>query len=191
MSHKKHGAGKEFKIPVETERNEPEPIVKDNEADIISALKIENEKLKSEIAEVKDKHLRLFADFENSKKRQLRIFDDMVSAAQDGTILKILEIIDNFERAILSHEKDADPKAILQGVRLIHKQLLDLISAQGYEQICPDGECFDPNYHEAITALPSESEENTVIDTIQKGYKRADRLIRPAKVIVSKGSEKE
>ena len=150
------------------------------------------EKMENEKEDLNQKYLRLLAEFDNYKKRQSRIFSEMVSAAQDALILKMLDVLDNFERALESSEGPPDPDSIVEGVHLIYKQMLDLLSSENIEVICPNGECFDPNLHEAITALHGNVDEDIVTEVIQKGYRKGDRLVRPAKVIVTKPkTEKE
>ncbi len=147
--------------------------------------------LQEQNADLEDRYVRLAAEFDNYKKRQSRIFSEMVSAAQDALILKILDVLDNFERALESKEGPPDTDSIIQGVHLIYKQMLDLLSSENIEVICPNGECFDPNLHEAVTALHGNVDEDTVTEVIQKGYRKGDRLVRPAKVVVTKPKNEE
>ncbi len=143
------------------------------------------EKYKQEAQEYKDKYLRLAAEYDNYRKRQARIFDEMVSAAQDGLLHQILSILDNFERAMESTKGNVDKKTVIEGIELIYKQLQDMLEAEKITEICPVGECFDPNVHEAVSVIPCDEDEK-VVEVIQKGYRRGDRLVRPARVIVGK-----
>jgi len=177
-AEKKQNKNKEDEsIPIQTE-NENE----DSEQD-----KIDN--LREKVEEYQDKYLKLAAEFENYKKRQSRIFDEMVNASRDSMILKILDILDNFERAIESKEQEYDVDSILEGLHLIHKQILSMLADENIVEICPEGEEFDPNFHEAISAIISDYDENKITNVIQKGYICNERLIRPAKVVVSKGKK--
>jgi len=137
-------------------------------------------------AEFEDKYLRVAAEFENFKKRQNRIFDEMISSAQDALLYRILGILDNFERALEHTNEPVDSEAVIEGIELIHKQMQDLLVAESIEEIYPMGECFDPNVHEAVCVMPSDEDEEKVLEVIQKGYKRGNRLVRPAKVVVGK-----
>lgn len=149
------------------------------------------EALETENAEIRDKYLRLAAEFDNYKKRQSRLFGEMVDAAQDATILKILDILDNFERAIEANKDKSDPQKIIDGLHLIHKQILDMLELQGIEAICPEAGVFDPKLHEAVGSLPSDSAENSIIGVVCKGYRRGDRLLRPARVLVASPKSNE
>lgn len=146
------------------------------------------EEYRAEAEDYKDKYLRLAADFDNYKKRQSRVFDEMVSLAQDALLHRILSILDNFERALESTKGEVDKEKIIEGVELIYKQLQDMLEAEKITEICPLGECFDPNIHEAVIAVPCD-EVDKVVEVLQKGYKRGDRLVRPAKVIVGKAKD--
>lgn len=160
----------------------------DNNIDLtdeMEKLNEEIERLSGENTELEDKYIRLAAEFDNYRKRQSRIFKEMVDSARDDLVLKFLEIIDNFERAIDSGDVPHDGDTVIEGVHLIYKQLLDMLETEDIEQICPKGEPFDPHLHEAISYLPGEAEDNTVMDVVQKGYRCGDRLIRPAKVVVA------
>lgn len=148
------------------------------------------EKYRLEAQEYKDKYLRLAAEYDNYRKRQARIFDEMVSAAQDGLLHQILSILDNFERAMESTKGDVDKKTVIEGIELIYKQLQDMLEAENITEICPVGECFDPNVHEAVSVIPCDEDEK-VVEVIQKGYRRGDRLVRPARVIVGKSQNGE
>lgn len=150
----------------------------------------ELEKVKKEVEEYKEKYLRLAAEFDNYKKRQSRIFDEMVSASQDALLHRILGILDNFERALESTKGEVSKESVIEGVELIYKQLQDLLEAEKITEICPTGEAFDPNVHEAVSVIPCDEDEK-IVEVIQKGYKRGERLVRPAKVVVGKSHKTE
>jgi len=158
---------------------------------IVERLQKEVETLSEKNAELEDRYLRIAAEFDNYKKRQKRIFGEMVDAAHDALILKILDILDNFERAIESSEKPLDPDGVIEGVELIYSQMLDMLASENIESICPEGECFDPNVHEAVSVVPCDKEEGRVLDVVRKGYRKGDRLIRPARVVVSAPKSEE
>ncbi len=169
---------------------EPDPEIRETEGVEDDNILAEIEEYRKEAEEYKDKYLRLAAEFDNYKKRQNRIFDEMVSAAQDALLHRVLSILDNFERALESMKDEVDKETVIEGVELIYKQLQDLLEAEKIIEICPVGECFDPNVHEAVSVIPCEEDEK-VVEVIQKGYKRGDRLVRPARVIVGKTQDEE
>jgi molecular chaperone GrpE len=156
----------------------------------IEKLNAQIEEYRAEAEDYKDKYLRLAAEFDNYKKRQNRVFDEMVSLAQDALLHRILSILDNFERALESTKDDVDRDTVIEGVELIHKQLLDMLEAEKVTEICPLGECFDPNVHEAVSVIPCDDDDK-VVEVLQKGYKRGERLVRPARVIVGKAKDSD
>lgn len=140
-------------------------------------------RLREELQRERDMHLRTLADFDNYRKRVER---DRASSAQTGKreiILSLLNVVDNFERA-LSHA-DNEPSALVEGLRAIYKQLLGILEAQGVTAFSSLGEPFDPNRHEAISAVASdEHESGMVYDEFQRGYMWGNELLRPARVRV-------
>jgi molecular chaperone GrpE len=135
-----------------------------------------------------DKLLRLQADFDNARKRWERDRNEFVRFANEDLICDILTIVDELERSVeLSQEKHEDHTAFLKGVGMILGHLHDLLKKNGVCCINAKGKCFDPNYHEALMQVENdEFPENTVVDEMQKGYTLNDRVIRTAKVQVSK-----
>ncbi len=151
----------------------------------IQSLHDEVVSLQTEKERLNEAYLRLAAEYDNYKKRQTKNFGEMVSAARDALILKILEVLDNFERAIERSEEPLSQESLIEGIQLIHKQFSDLLKSESISTVCEVGDEFDPALHEAVALLPSDCAENTVVGILQKGYRCGDRLIRPAKVIVS------
>jgi molecular chaperone GrpE len=134
--------------------------------------------------EVDDRLLRLAADFENFKKRATRERLEYVAFANERLVKDLLPILDDLERALEAAAEHQEAK-LEEGVRLVHRSLAHLLEREGLKQIATDG-TFDPHVHEALLAQPSEEHESgDVLDVIQKGYKLGDRVIRPARVIVS------
>jgi len=129
-------------------------------------------------------YLRALADFDNYRRRMER---DQATAASSGKreiILALLEVLDGFELA-LQHEKDA-PSSLSEGIRAIYRRLLTLLEQQKVEPIRSLGEAFDPRIHEAIDSSPSDQyQPGTVIEEVQRGYRRGDDLLRPARVRVA------
>ena len=146
------------------------------------------EELQIRVAELEDKLLRNMAEFENYKKRTARQFDEMVRSANDRIVVEILEIIDNFERAMEHSDKDANSDAFRKGIELIYNQLLSLLGKYEIEAIDAVGKTFDPNLHEAMMQVESDEHDDGVVAMeIVRGYKQGERIIRHSKVGVSKG----
>ena len=145
----------------------------------------ETERLKEELHREHDKYLRLFADFENYRRRVERDRANVAQAGKKELILSLLAVIDNFERA-LEHLDEA-PESISTGIRGIQKQLLNLLEAEGVTSFESKGEKFDPTRHEAIATVEDEDlEPETVFDELQRGYLLGKELLRPARVRVVK-----
>ncbi len=134
-----------------------------------------------------DKLLRLHAEFENFKKRNLKEKEQFLKFANQGLIYELINILDNFERAFEQASKMNDFKSLHQGVEMILKQIHQLLEKNGVKSIECLGKTFDPVQQEAIAHIETDKyPENTVIEQVQKGYLIEDRLIRPAVVKVSK-----
>jgi molecular chaperone GrpE len=134
--------------------------------------------------EVDDRLLRLAADFENYKKRAARERLEYLALANERLVKDLLPILDDLERALEAAAEHEEAK-LEEGVRLVHRSLAQLLEREGLKQIETEG-VFDPHVHEALLTQPSEQHESgDVLDVIQKGYKLGDRVIRPARVIVS------
>ncbi len=148
--------------------------------------------LKEQLAAETDRLLRLSAEFENYKKRKQREIDEFKKFANETIFRQMLPVVDNLERAIASVETNSDEGALLEGVKLIHKEVLKLLEMFSVKVVTAGNEPFDPNFHQAVTRLETdEFPENTVTTVLQNGYLLHDRLIRPAMVVVSKRVENE
>jgi len=149
-------------------------------------LKLKEEADKSR--EYWDKLLRLQADFENSRKRMERDRQDYAKFANEGIILELLNILDDLERAVnLAESKHQDLTSFLKGVEMILAHLYEMLKEYGVKPIEAQGKIFDPNFHEALMQTEDKNlPENTVAEELQKGYLLNDRVIRTAKVKVSK-----
>jgi len=150
-------------------------------------------KLKKEAGEAKeywDRLLRLQADFDNTRKRLEKEKQDFVKFANEGIILELLNILDDLERTVeLAQSKHQDLPVFLKGVEMILAHLYEMLKEYGVKPIEAQGKLFDPHYHEALMqAEDIDVPEHTVIEELQKGYLLNDRIIRTAKVKVSKKS---
>lgn len=151
-------------------------------------VKKELEEKKMELAELKDKYLRLFAEFDNFKKRTNKEKLDLMKTASQNIIEVLLPVLDDFDRAKKSADDENSPEVFSEGVSMVYVKLFSLLKAKGLEQMLTDGEAFDPELHEAITEIPAPNEElkGKIVDTIEKGYTLQDKIIRHAKVVVGK-----
>lgn len=141
---------------------------------------------KAEIAELKDKYLRLYADFENFRRRTAKEKLEMISGAGADMVKIILPIVDDFERAKVSFDSSTDVEALKEGVDLIYNKLYKTLESKGLKAMESRGAAFDAEIHESIAQFPAPSDDlkGKVIDEIEKGYYLNDKVIRYAKVIV-------
>ncbi len=145
----------------------------------------ETAKLQAEIQELRDSYLRKLAEFDNYRKRTEREKASLRRTAGEVVVGEIVPVLDNFERA-LSHENDTDPDAFRLGVEMIGKQLWEVLERQGLERLDPEGQVFEPEFHEAIQRVEdSEHPAGTVVWVLAKGYTFGGKLLRPAMVGVS------
>ena len=159
---------------------------KDKDKTKLQELEKEIEQLKAEKAELNDRFLRLFSEFDNYKKRVSKEKLDLIATASEKVIVSLLPIIDDFERAIAANEKAADVDSMKEGFNLIYNKLLQMMKRFDVEEIQAKGEEFNTDFHEAVTHFPAQNEEDKgkVIDVTEKGYKLKDKVIRYAKVVV-------
>ena len=143
----------------------------------------------AEAEKFRDLALRTAADFDNFRKRAAREKDDAIRYANSSLLENLLPVVDNFELGLDAARSAPDAAAILQGLDMVSRQLRDFLASAGLEEIKTDGAEFDPNVmeavgHEADAKVP----ENHILRQTRRGYKLRDRLLRPASVVVSKGS---
>jgi molecular chaperone GrpE len=136
-----------------------------------------------------DSYLRLAADFDNYRKRVARDQENLVARAHERLVKELLPVLDDLERALVAAEDHEEAK-LEEGVRLVHRELVSALSREGLVEIETDGR-FDPHVHEALLTQPSEAEEGAVIEVLQKGYRLGDRVLRPARVVVSAGGDQD
>ena len=167
---------------------ENQPGGAEEKKEIASAEKIQTqlEEKTREALEYFDKWIRLQAEFENYKKRIQREKSDQMKFGNEALLRAFLPVLDNLERAI-GHGKDAREAApLLAGIEITLKQFLNTLEQFGVKSILAVGQVFDPEKHEAVSQMESDLESNRVVSEVQKGYLFHERLLRPAKVIVSK-----
>jgi molecular chaperone GrpE len=134
-------------------------------------------------AALEDRLLRLAADFDNYKKRAAREREEYVTHANERLVKELLPILDDLERALMA-AAEHEEAALEEGVALVHRSLASLLERQGLKPISTEG-TFDPHVHEALLSQPSEADEGSVIDVVQKGYTLGDRVVRPARVVIA------
>ncbi|HEX3224667.1 MAG TPA: nucleotide exchange factor GrpE [Gaiellaceae bacterium] len=139
------------------------------------------------VAEIEDRLLRVAADFDNYKKRVAREREEYVALANERLVKELLPILDDLERA-LDAVGQHEEATVEEGVRLVHRSLAGLLERNGVREIATEGK-FDPHVHEALLSQPSEAEEGSVIDVVQKGYTLGDRVVRPARVVIAAAQE--
>ncbi len=139
-----------------------------------------------EYQELYDKHLRLYSEFENFRRRSKKDVTDAKEKGRSEVVLGILPVLDDFERAMDSMNESAESKAVYEGVELIYNKFKNTLQEQGLVEMEPQGQPFDPEYHEAMTKTqaPSEDQKGKVVDVVEKGYMLNDRIVRHAKVVV-------
>ncbi len=156
----------------------------------VTKLKEDIAKKEEEIKQFKDKYLRALADLENYRKRMEKEFDSFRQYAYVEFLRKILPVLESFERAKDGAIVDNDNSSYTEGVEMIYRQLKDTLKSMGLDEFASLGEVFDPARHDAVgTVVDDEKPENTVIEEVSKGYVVKERVIKPAKVLVSKRSK--
>ena len=148
----------------------------------------EEEKLKMELAEAKDKYVRLVAEFDNFRKRNAKERVELIQTAGKDVIQSLLDVLDDSERAQKQLETTTDIAQIKEGITLVFNKLHQVLQHRGLKAMESKNQPFDADLHEAITEIPAPSEDmvGKVIDEVQKGYYLNDKLIRHAKVVVGK-----
>ena len=147
--------------------------------------------LQADLDRFRDLALRSQADFENYKKRSAREKEEAIKYANSSLLERLVGILDNFELGLAAAKEQGADSSIYSGMVLVQKQLNDLLAENGLQPIEAEGKTFDPNLHEAIAHEPSsEFPEETVVRQARRGYRYKDRLLRPAKVVVSSGPAK-
>ncbi len=145
----------------------------------------ETEQLREDLAKEKDKFLRLFAEFENFKKRTSKERMELYKTANEESIIAMLPVLDDFDRALIEIRK-TDDDALLTGVQLIHDKLKATLNSKGLEEVnIRPGDAFNADFAEAITQIPAPEPKlkGKIVDVIEKGYKLGDKIIRFPKVV--------
>jgi len=144
------------------------------------------EKLQEENAALNDKYLRLFAEFDNYKRRTQKERVELLQTAGKEVLVSLLTVLDDFDRANKAMENATDITSVQEGVQLVHHKLRNILTQKGLKEMETINTPFDTDLHEAITKIPAPSEDlkGKVVDVLEKGYTLNDKVIRFAKVVV-------
>ena len=148
----------------------------------------ELDKVRQELAEAKDKHIRLFAEFDNVRKRHAREREDLIKYAHEEVIIELLGFFEDFERCLDAAQKNpAEGATLVKGLEMVMKRMRELLKKYDVEEISAADKKFNHEEHEALMAVESaDHEDGTILEVFQKGYKLGGKVVRPAKVKVSK-----
>jgi molecular chaperone GrpE len=146
----------------------------------------QEDKLKADLAEANNKYLRLYAEFDNYKRRTNKERIDLLQTAGKDVLVSLLPVVDDFDRALKSMETATDVAAVKEGIVLVQNKLKSILTQKGLKEMESVGTVFDAEIHEAITNIPAPSDDlkGKVIDEVEKGYYLNDKVIRFAKVVV-------
>ncbi len=176
----------EIKIEKGGETKPPEPNNDSKINEELNQAKTKIELLEKEATEYKDKLLRKAAEFENYKRRTENDQLNLLKYAAESFIIKLLPVVDDFERSLQHIDNAKDVDSLKQGIKLVYDKLIKVLNDQGVKKIESIGKPFDVHYHEAILQRPAEgAAPHTVLDEVEKGYIYKDKVIRHTKVIVS------
>ncbi|WP_316803772.1 nucleotide exchange factor GrpE [Pedobacter nototheniae] len=144
------------------------------------------EKLQAEVQQLNDKYLRLYAEFDNYKRRTQKERVELLQTAGKDVIVSLLTVLDDFDRALKAMETAADVEPVKEGVLLVHNKLKNILAQKGLKDVESISKEFDTDFHEAITNIPAPTADlkGKVIDEVEKGYTLNDNVIRFAKVVV-------
>jgi molecular chaperone GrpE len=144
------------------------------------------EQLETELLELKDKHIRLQAEFDNYRKRTLKERMELLRSASESVLVSILPVIDDFDRAMQTVNLEEQNSHIKEGVQLIFNKFQEFLKQNGVKEIEAKEQIFDTDLHEAITKIPAPTEElkGKIVDVVQKGYYLNDKVIRFSKVVI-------
>jgi len=149
-------------------------------------LQEKNDELEASLADLNDKYLRLFSEFDNYRKRTNKEKLDLLKTASEGVIIDLLPVLDDFERGIKAMEDNDALQTSVEGMQLIYNKLMGILKKKGLTPMKSIGETFDTDFHEALTNIPAPADDmkGKVVDEIEKGYLLNDKVIRFAKVVV-------
>ena len=164
----------------EAAANEPQSEIKEEKAEPANEMK----KLQDDLAEAKDKYLRLYAEFENFRRRTAKARIDLIQSAGEKLLIELLPVADDFDRAEKAFKEKNDKES--EGFFLIQNKFKKILEQNGVKLMDTSSGDFDPDLHDAITQLPveDESKKGKIVDVVEKGYLLNEKVIRHAKVVV-------
>ncbi|WP_289044937.1 nucleotide exchange factor GrpE [uncultured Olleya sp.] len=177
---------KETNIEEEVKATSNQTEATTEQEEVVEELTVE-EQLKADLQQEKDKFLRLFAEFENYKKRTSKERIELFQTASKDVMVSLLPVLDDFERALLHIEDDKEAEELRKGVLLIYNKLVQVLQQKGLGKIEVNaGDVFNADHHEAITqiAAPTDDLKGKIVDVIEKGYKLGETVIRFPKVVI-------
>ncbi|MBP6409601.1 MAG: nucleotide exchange factor GrpE [Pseudarcicella sp.] len=179
MHNKEENENTENELVTDTIENENTESITEETTVELSDL----EKTQIELAEIKEKYLRLYSDFDNFRKRTAKEKIDLIQTASSSLIVDLLSTLDDYQRA----EANATEGEISEGIQLIFSKLMNTLQNKGLKEMDAKGQKFDADFHEAITQFPAptEADKGNVFDVVEKGYILNDKVIRFAKVVVA------
>lgn len=186
MFNKKKNQDKEEHIINPEQTSEASENVEQTEnVEPAAELSVEDQ-LKEEVQQLNDKYLRLYAEFDNYKRRTQKERVDLLQTAGKDVIVSLLTVLDDFDRALKAMETASAVEPVKEGVLLVHNKLKGILAQKGLKDVVSIQETFNTDFHEAITNVPAPSEDlkGKVIDEVEKGYTLNDNVIRYAKVVV-------
>ncbi len=158
---------------------------KDIPLDSVEEITVE-EKLKAEVASLNDKYVRLYAEFDNFKRRTTKERIELLQTAGKDVIVSLLPVLDDFERASKAMENATEVSSVKEGIGLVHNKIKSILTNKGLKEMECRGQVFDAEIHEAITNIPAPSDDlkGKIVDELEKGYYLNEKVIRFAKVVV-------
>lgn len=181
-SHVESNAGTSSTGESASVKDDAQEVKSDNSAELLSEVEL----AKKELADWKDKYTRLFAEFDNFRKRNAKERIELLQSAGSDVIKELLPILDDFDRAIKANENLEDIQVIKEGFSLIHHKLYKKLESKGLVPIAAINQPFNTDFHEAITSIPvaEESQKGMVMDEVEKGYILNEKVIRFSKVVI-------
>ena len=173
-----------------TDENQNEKVTEESKPEKKSKKKLSKteqiQELQYQLAELNDKYLRLFSEFDNYRKRMNKQMGEVIKTASKQVIEDLLPVLDDFDRSIQALKEHNSSTEALEGVELIYNKFFNILKSKGLEPMDSKGKDFDTDYHDAITQTPAPKEElkGKVVDVVEKGYLLNGTIIRHAKVVV-------
>lgn len=169
-----------------SEVNEQEELTEEGTGEEVKSEKAEEPTLEEQYAELNNKYVRLYSDFDNFRKRTIKEKADIISTANGSLMTDLLGTLDDFERAISNNETVEDVESLREGFKLIYNKFSMTLKNKGLEPMDCKGEVFDADKHEAITNIPvqDDNDKGKIVDVIERGYNLRGKVLRYAKVVV-------